>query len=152
MKRSEKWYFKLKHHCLGNEYLTVEQFEVLTGLSEAEIESFFKESRSQIRQFLLRLGKIVRYQKSKQAEISSDWSTLRHELGQRVCLYSDSIGIHKVSQEGHDLEYGLALLANVDRRKAVTWAIRLKKKLPDFAIDVTSLPRLAILLNQINQD
>ncbi|HHE0548378.1 TPA: hypothetical protein ACN362_004595 [Vibrio parahaemolyticus] len=152
MKRSEKWYFKLKHHCLGNEYLTVEQFEVLTGLTEAEIDSFFKQSRRQIRQFLLHLGKIVRYQKSKQLEISSDWSTLRHELGQKLCLYSDSIGIQKICQEGHDLEYGLALLANIDRRKAVTWAIRLKKNLPDFAINVASIPRLTILLNQLNQD
>ncbi len=137
---------------MGNEYLTVEQFEVLTGLTEAEIDSFFKQSRRQIRQFLLHLGKIVRYQKSKQLEISSDWSTLRHELGQKLCLYSDSIGIQKICQEGHDLEYGLALLANIDRRKAVIWAIRLKKNLPDFAINVASIPRLTILLNQLNQN
>ncbi|TNZ33573.1 hypothetical protein CGK50_24070, partial [Vibrio parahaemolyticus] len=42
--------------------------------------------------------------------------------------------------------------ANIDRRKAVTWTIRLKKNLPDFAINVASIPRLTILLNQLNQD
>lgn len=152
LKRSEKWYFKLKHHCLAKERLTAEQFEVLTGLTQTEIECYFKQSSRHIKKRLLRLGKVVRYQKSKQAEISSDWLTLRRELGQKLCLYSDTIGIQRVTQEAHDLEYGLALLASIDRRKAIIWSIRLRKAMPEFSVKVASVPRLTLLFNQLNND
>ncbi len=152
LKRSEKWYFKLKHHCLAKEHLIIEQFDVLTGLTQEEIECYFKQSSRHIKNRLLRLGKVVRYQKSKQAEISSDWLVLIRELGQKSCMYSDSIGIESITQEVNDLEYGLALLATIDRRKAIIWSIRLRKAMPEFSVKVASVPRLTILFNQLNKD
>ncbi|GIB24651.1 hypothetical protein VCSRO185_3457 [Vibrio cholerae] len=152
MKRSEKWYFKLKHHCLTKERLTTEQFDVLTGLTQEEIESYFKQSSRHIKNRLIRLGKVARYQKSKKAEISSDWLVLSRELGKKLCMYSDSIGIKSINQEANDLEYGLALLAAIERRKGIIWSIRLRMVMPEFSIKVASVPRLTHLFNQLNND
>ncbi len=150
LKRSEKWYFKFKHHCLANERLTVEQFEVITGLTQMEIECFFNKSSRHIKKRLLCLGKVVRYQKSKQAKISYDWITLHRELGQKVCLYSDTVGIHEVLHEAHDLEYGLALLTIIDRRQAIIWAMRLRIIVPEFSVKIVSPPRLRFLYEKLS--
>ncbi|AMG31605.1 hypothetical protein AL542_15545 [Grimontia hollisae] len=152
MKRSEKWYFRLKHHCLAKEHLTKEQFESLTQLSDEEVDAFFQQSSRHIKKRMSCLGKVVRYQNAKKAEISHEWPTLRQELGQKLCLWSDALGIKPVKGHADDVTLGLAMLANTDRKKAMIWSIRLKKALPDFLIEVKSVPRLQQLLLQINKD
>ncbi len=155
MKKYKKLHQTYLHYLLVNRRLSVDEYNVLTSLTESEIQIWFTPRRSKITKLVQVLGSAVIYQVRKDYACDRSWLLSHQCLNQKQYLWSNTLGI-ELDPEGMTSmcpqNLGLALLAEHNPRNALIWAMRLGVSVPVSALIVRFPARLAWYIAQVAKD
>lgn len=155
MKKYKKLHQTYLHYLLVNRRLSVDEYNVLTSLTESEIQIWFTPRRSKITKLVQILGSAVMYQVRKDYACDRSWLLSQQCLNQRQYLWSNTLEI-ELHPEGMTSKcpqkMGLALLAEHNPRNALIWAMRLGVSVPSSALAVRFPSRLAGFIALVAKD
>lgn len=125
---------------------------MLTTLDAKEVNDYFNYSTLNIKRMIQQLGTIALYQRCKlnSSVDSQQFIRLRQTMPRNLHLWSDCVGVDDIGSLAgfSELQLGLSLFSNVDRRKAIIWSLRLKINLSENFFKVKSLERLRFVINR----
>lgn len=152
MKKYKKLHQTYLHYLLVNRLLSVDEYNVLTSLTESEIQIWFTPRRAKIAQLVKVLGCAVMYQARKYNACDRSWLLSQQCLNQRQYLWSNTLGIELKPGGTTSMcpqKMGLALLAEHNPRHAIIWSMRLGVSVPASVLAVRSPARLGVFIAQI---
>ena len=155
MKKYKKLHQTYLHYLLVNRRLSVDEYNVLTSLTESEVQIWFTPRRSKIIQLVQVLGRAVMYQARKHYAGDRSWLLSQQCLNQRQYLWSNTLGIELEPDGTTSMcpqKLGLALLAKQNPRHAIIWSMRLGVSVPASILAVRSPARLGVYIAQVAKD
>ncbi|AVI67754.1 regulator [Shewanella sp. WE21] len=155
MEKYKKLHQKYLHYLLVNRRLGVDEYSVITSLTEREIQIWFTPRRSKITKLMTLLGRAIIYQARKHYASDHSWLLNKQYLNQRQYLWADTLAIELVPESATSVcvqTLGLALLAEHNPRHAIIWAMRLGVSVPSSVLVVGSLVRLEVFIAQVAKD
>jgi len=155
MKKYNRLHQIYLHYLLVNRQLPQDEYNVLTSLTESEVQIWFTPSRLKLTKLLKMLGNVAIYQVRKHCAYDRSWLLSQQCLNQRQYLWSDMLGIEIDSDSRISLcpqSLGLALLAEYNPRNAIIWSIRIGLPVPASVFTVRCPARLGLFIAQLARD